>query len=615
MNIDTGLEDYTAPRDHSALRKMVTKYLDATKDNADLARRDRDYFDGDQISGDKLAELKQRGQPPMVDNKIKAGIDGLLGLYDAGATDPEALPRNYGDQDAANVATKTLRYVADRLDFPTLRKNLSKPFFVEGVGAAIYGWDGREVTGKAILWEDLIYDPFSREHDFSDAQYMGIGKLLDVEDVDAMFPGKRLKAASSGEMADFFDDKSKRRWWGDGKLQVRVIDLYYDTGADWHRAIFTESDVLYVGAGEFHDDHGETFCPIVGATHEIKRDGSRYGVARQMISLQDSVNSRQSRLLHLVNHRQSRVTDMYAAVTDKDIARREAAKADGVLPFGYEPIQNADMAQGQMMVLQQSLESLNRLCPTPAVLGQITSANQSGRARQILQQAGYTELARSFSRLEALERRSYGVMWWIAREFIDAPRVIRITDDPRAPEFMKVNEPVMGPVMQPVTGPDGQPQIDPMTGQPMVAPAMGVTGFKNRLADLDMDIIVSTTPDTQSLQQEVIDKLMDTAASTRMSPLDPAFDVFIEMSAMPNKREVRERIKRLKAEAASENAEGAQAQQAAAEAGQQADVAAKAAKAAKDNAVAQKTHVETAAMLIPQTKITPGYGEPYPGLN
>jgi len=613
--------EYDAPHDHTTLKKFVEEYLDITRENADACKKDRDYFDGDQISDHVKADLAKRRQPPIFTNKIGPAISGLLGIMDAAESDPECFPRTVSSQNAADVATKTLRYVADRAQYKTVRKSTSDNYMKEGTTAALVDWTGRAVGVSRIRWEDFVYDPLAREHDFSDAQWLGIAKLLDTKDVEAMYPEAYEKLGKpTGDFNDFLDDKSKARWWHTPRRdKLRVVDIYYRSGGEWHRSIFCASGTLYEGPGGYFDDEGASICPIVAVSYEIKRNGDRYGAIRNMVPLQDEVNSRRSRLLHLVNHRQVRQVDRDALATDSKIARQEAAKADGVLPMGYEVVQSPDLAQGQMLILQKAEADLDRMAPTPAVLGRISSASESGRARQMLQQAGYIELARAFGRFEAFEMEIYRRMWWAARQFMDEPTLIRITDDPRAIEFITINEPVMAQVMAPVAHPEtGQPMIDPWSGQAVMQPRTVQVDTRNRLASLDMDIVLTTVPDAVSLEQEVFGKLMELAGSTGVSPFDPKFLAFLEMAPLPNKRQTIERIQRLAQDAEQQNAQAAQAQMQVAQEAQGADIAVKQSKAQKDQAFALKAGLEARAiehgLSHPLVPVKPDFGSRYLGL-
>jgi hypothetical protein len=289
---------------------------------------------------------------------------------------------------------------------------------------------------------------------------------------------------------------------------------------------------------------------------------------------------------------------MYAPPANKDIARREAARSDGVLPFGYTVIQNQDMAQGQMLLLTQTMADLDRMAPSAAVLGRSGGASESGRARQVLQNAGNSELARGFSRFQEFETTIYRKLWLIAKQYLDQPTWIRILDDPKGPEFLQLNEPIIGPVAKAAIDPQtGQPMIDPMTGQPRVIMTMGVVGMKNRIAELDMDIILSTTPDSVSLQHEVFEKIMDYAGSTGISPFDPKFVALVEISNMPDKQNTIERLKRL----AGEQDQGGEAQAAQMQIGMakaKSELELQAAKTAKDRAHAEKATADAERVTL-----------------
>jgi hypothetical protein len=608
MEITEITEVYKQPFDHSQLKHMVDDYISATDVNARLAQRDRDYFDGEQLDSHLKETLRKRGQPAIAINKIGPAISGILGIIDAADSDPEAYPRSQSSQDAADVVTKTLRYLADRANYKKVKAQVSENFVMEGTGAALLEWNGQHIDISRIRWEDFIHDPFSREHDFCDAKWLGVAKLIDQADARAIAPEAfDALGTPSGDFGGFFDETRKAKWWSDSKRKlIRVVDLYYQAEGDWHRAIFVQNGMLYAGKSDYLDEMGMTFCPIVATSFEIKRNGDRYGAIRNMIPAQDETNARRSRMLHLVNQRQTRQTDLMAPAQNADIAKREASKADGTIPYGFEVINAPDMAMGQMQLLQESKDDLDRMAPTPAVLGRVTGNNQSGRSRQILQQAGYMELSRYMSRLEGLELALYRKLWMIARQFLDQPTWVRIVDDPRAPEFLQINEPIMGPVPTPVIDPTtGQPVIDPHTGRPAITIKQGQVGAKNRLAELDMDIVISTVPDTVTLQQEVWENVLDYAKGTGISPFDPHFIALLEMSPLPNKRETIDKIKRLAAEQQpqQDGAQQAAAQQAIAVS--QADVAVKSAKAAKDQAHAAKTAIEATALGASLSHIMP----------
>lgn len=268
MSIDTETATiesvYKQPKDHADLKRYVDQYLSLSQTNADHIRRDRDYYDGDQISPEKRKVLAGRGQVVHHNNKIRLSVDGLLGLIDQSESDPEAYPRNEVGQDAADAVTKTLRYLSDKTNYSRVRMAVSQNFLIEGTGAVVLEFNRTQIDVTPILWEDLVYDPLARDHWFADAKFMGIAKLLDAADVAALYP-EAYDALDHpvGDFNIFFDDERKDKWWSTAKRdRLRVVDLYYEVGFEWHRAIFCDTGMLYAGPCDYHDDDGNTFCPI-----------------------------------------------------------------------------------------------------------------------------------------------------------------------------------------------------------------------------------------------------------------------------------------------------------------------------------------------------------------
>ena len=75
-----------------ALVRMFDDAEDATYDARERAERDRDYFDGKQLTTKEIAELNKRGQPPLKFNRIRGKVDWYKGLEAQRRTDPKAYP-------------------------------------------------------------------------------------------------------------------------------------------------------------------------------------------------------------------------------------------------------------------------------------------------------------------------------------------------------------------------------------------------------------------------------------------------------------------------------------------------------------------------------------------
>lgn len=581
-------------------RRYFLESVSATAANDVECRSDAAYYHNDQISAETKAKWKKRGQPPMHVNKISPAIMGVLGIIDAAQTSPQCFPRSPDQQGTADIATKIMRFLNDATNMSKHRATLSKDFFLYGTCAAVVG-DGAKVGAKnlkikPVLWEDFFYDPMSREHDFSDAAYLGIRTWLDATKVQSLYGEAftRLGNPFDGSNAAWFDSKGSlddaEMWLDRARRRVRVIELYYkDDSYTWQRVVFCEAGILQQGPSAYFNDEGERICPIVAASYEVNRlTGERYGPIRAARPIQDAVNARHSKLVHETNNRRIRQTVEGIDPTSKEIAMLEIAKADGALPYGWEPVIMTDIVEGQFMLLQQSQTELDRLFPTPAVLGRMRGSD-SGKARQVLQEAGMTEWSRSFGYFAELEETINRHLWFGARRFMTSPQWIRVTGEHRAPEFVQINVPV-GSRQELVTGPDGQPVIGP-DGQPQLRT---VPVLDKALAQMDVDIILDTVPETSTLEHETTQEILRYAASTGISPLDPQFKALLMMFPLPNKTVVLERFDAIRAEMMQEQAAQMQQQAQQQMMMQQLQAAQMQSKAAKDGASAEKSQADAA---------------------
>jgi hypothetical protein len=132
----------------------------------------------------------------------------------------------------------------------------------------------------------------------------------------------------------------------------------------------------------------------------------------------------------MLNNRQVQASDPNIALQfDADLVRKEASRPDGVIPPGWEPTSQNDLASGQFNLLTLAESEMDRQGPNPAILGR-QGMDASGRAQQVRQQAGMSEDAVIYKGIHNWELRVYRAMWDRCRQFgrrltISALRTIR----------------------------------------------------------------------------------------------------------------------------------------------------------------------------------------------
>jgi hypothetical protein len=535
--------------DIETYRRLFTQARDMTVLTRERALKYRRYYDGDQWDKKARQAKELRREPTFAINRVRPGIEGMIGVVEKGKSDPRAYPRTPQDEDAAEVATNTLRYVKDQNRWHQNKLKAFRNILVEGTAAILIEVDSKlEVKLRRIRFEEFFYDPYSREPDFSDASYMGIAKWQYVDEIVAAYPEFEAELRAScdhGAVADStWDDRphsysATQASWSDPKRKrMLIVEMYKREAGIWLKCCFVGELKLEEGPSPYQDNDGQPCNPIEAYTAYVDDDNRRYGVVEDMIGPQDEINVYRTKLAWLATFRQLQETSPDSAGVDPDEARREAARPDGVIPSGWTIVPSSDRFSMDASLLAEAKSEIERLGPAPDILGR-QSADSSGRSQLIRQQAGLTELAHLFSGLEDLETRIWTQVWARVRQFWTQPKFIRVTDNPDSMKFIQINEPVWGPPAPVIDPTTGMPQYDPVTRQVVMRPQY--LGMKNAVAEVGVDIIVDSTPDTANVQQEQYNALVQLAQIPGALGTNPGM-ILIKASSLPMKRELLEEL-------------------------------------------------------------------------
>ena len=549
--------DQTVLEDSKRAFREARDMTQTARQRARIARR---YYDG---KNDPALErtLRRKKQPDFVNNYVRLGVEGIVGVIENGKTDPRAYPRNPQDDDASEVATDCLRFVSDSERWHNKKTGGFRFMTIEGVCAFIVEVDAKlDPKPRMIRYEEYFYDPYSRELDFGDKSYDGIAKWQNLDAVISAYPEYRealTTVCQSNGLADsgFEDRPNDGVMWIDARRKrLLVIEMYRLIESTWHKTVFVGDLVLEHGVSPYLDNEDQPCNPIEGATAYIDDENIRYGRVHDMMGPQDEINVYRRKAAHYATFRQLQETDPSSAGIDPEEARREAARADGVIPAGWGVVSNTDKFSMDQSLLAEAKGFIERTGPSPALIGR--AASSSGRQDLVRQQAGLTELAHLYVGLEDLELRVYRQIWARIRQFWTDEKYVRVTDDEQAFKFVHINQPIMEmmPVVDPATG---LPSYDPTTRQIRMAPQQ--VGVNNQVASMEMDIIVDTTPDTANVQQEQYDKLVELAKV--YGPQEVPFDDILRVSSLPKKRELMDARKARQQQGGQPSPEQQEAQQ------------------------------------------------------
>ncbi len=150
------------------------------------------YYDGDQLTTEEKEELKKRGQPEVVINRIKPRIDAIVGIQITNKVKSKAFPRGRNDAAKNTAITESFRYIDQRTTFERHETKAFEELLI--AGRSWYktepDFDGLEVEIKTqkVDCDDIYLDPHCRKADLSDAKHIFETVWMDLEDAKLMWP-------------------------------------------------------------------------------------------------------------------------------------------------------------------------------------------------------------------------------------------------------------------------------------------------------------------------------------------------------------------------------------------------------------------------------------------
>lgn len=521
--------------DLARYRKYIRAFETNKLDEQTEAREARKYYHDKQWTDKELARLRRRKQHPVVDNAIKRKVDFLVGIEQRMRRDPKAYPRTPKHEHDADTATAGIRFVCDKNRWETLSSDAMHDGLISGIGITWIGIkpspDGQlQVDMKRVDPARFIYDSRSVRPDFKDARWSGVDVWLDIDEAkEGLDPETARKLdelvdSNKGHVSSLPAEIDQAEQWGDYETRrVRMVELYelrvvppYAEPV-WHYCKFCGDVAIEAYVSPYQDEHGKPANPYEAWSPYVDEKGTRYGLVRTMKSLQDSINYKRSRLDFEIGSRQT-FSNRGGGVEDVDKLKAEINDPNGHLEFNGGEwgkdvgiIDRSQVIQGQAELLADAQQRMENYGPNPGLIGKGPGvADASGRALLAQRDSGMTELSPVFERHRDWKLRVFRAIWARIRQAWTNERWIAVTDDPKAVQFLAVNQ--------------YQMVIDPETGQPRIS-------GQNVVAEIDVDILLDEGPDVVVMREE----LMQTLAGLGEAAAGPLGKIMIELSNAPMK--------------------------------------------------------------------------------
>lgn len=561
---------------HRRLQAIYEDELDRQAENRSEQAIDEDFYDSIQWREEDAAELRKRGQVPLVYNVITSAVNWVIGTEKRGRTDYKILPRRKDSGKPAERKTQLMKYLSDVNQSPFKRSQAFEDAAKVGIGwmecSVQEDNDGEPVVMRYESWRNMLWDSASTTKDLEDCRYVIRSKWLDLDVAEAIFPDRTaaLRASAAGnrsygldELGDQAMDSQENELGGytsirsvvDGvrRERVRVIEIWYRKPTDvmimrggefrgeifdpdnpaeahlhsiendgaqpkqrkkmmrMHVALFCNTGLLYNDSSPYrHNDF--PFTPIW--CYRRGRDGLPYGMIRQMRDIQEDINKRASKALHILSTNKTIMDE--GAVEDIDEYLEEVARPDAVIVKrqGKELVINAEreLAPAHLDLMSRSISMIQSLSGvTDENMGRSTNAT-SGIAIGRRQEQGAMTTAGIFDNLRLAVQLHGQKELSLIEQYFTEQKAFRITNMRGTPEYVEVN--------------DGMPEND--------------------IVRTKADFIISDEDWRATIRQAQTEELL--ALIQQLAPVVPQLatgilDLLVEMMDIPNREEIVKRIR------------------------------------------------------------------------
>jgi hypothetical protein len=494
-------------------RREFEDYASVKSREIDEQRSSWRYYHVDQWTAAQLKVLNKRQQPPITFDRTGRKIDSLTGTIRRLRTDPKAYPNTPKGEQGAEVATQVIRTINDASFAEDLEVECCRDGLIHGIGVdelvLTQGDKGDpDLRFQYVDPKTFFYDPRSLRSNFQDWRFHGVYKWADIDELDNVVDGAsdmvtQALDSDGGYWTAF--DTDRENLWIDSRRRVRLIDHWYKRGGIWHWCLHTGNVELLSGESQFKNERGMSISKYNAFANLIDIDGDHYGFIRRLRGPQDAMNQHRSKAIHIMNTRQLKIKE--GAVDDVEVSRREAARPDGTLVYRGD--------EKDMQVIQPESEFLQQTKYYEDAKGEIDSfgpnqqliqefgQNVSGRAANMLQQAGLAELGPFLKNFRMWKLERYRACWIAAQTYWTSERMLRVTDDEGVAQFMQING----------------VELDPW-GRPMLV---------NMLGNIDVEIKIDEGRDSETVMGDIFELLM--GLSQNNVPVPPA--VIIQASGLP----------------------------------------------------------------------------------
>lgn len=444
------------------LRGMLKESYELSKKSREEAQKQRDYFDGNQLSPDVLAVLQSRGQPVTWENIYQKTANKILGYKMTMKQELKAKGRQRADMASAILLTDVLRSIPDSTDYYAHKERCDEDLLIAGLSVMeasmnilpesdLLGEFEKEIRGYHVPFDESFIDPYSKSPDYSDGRYFHRVRWLDRDYLYLHFDKKLVDVLLNNQnyTGDFSIDQYRHMANGQDINRDRIL-----VTLTWTREFIDGKTVIrwYVWSNETILAHGDSpyvfnrFPYAIRRLYHMHSTGEFYGIFRNIKPIQDRINFMHLRIANMLGS----VKLLYeaGAVDDGDIFAEEYSKDDAVVMLSdgalsenriKEIKHTAEIQHLQQLIVDARKQAEQIIGLNDEVLGAAVN-RMSGYAIEQRQNAGMVGLQRFLQTSMKHDLDFYNLASGYVQQYFSAEQIVRIIEPNGMDKVITINE-------------------------------------------------------------------------------------------------------------------------------------------------------------------------------
>ena len=486
---------------HKKLYAFYQMELSIQEENRLEQSIDEDFYDHIQWTEEDKQTMKERGQAPLVYNVIANSVNWVLGSEKRARTDFKILARRKEETKAAEAKTDVIKYLSDTNLSPFHKSRAFEDSVKVGLGWIETGVqdhdDSEPIYERYESWRNILHDSAATDFiDLKDCRYIYRVKWVDLDVAKAFFPdraGLLEESVTDNPYGDLFDGdeamdaaENERQTSGIQSVdeghkrdRVRLIECWYRTPETVKRlrgenafagqvydetdprhaqvvqeqpeslgeaimmrmrvAIFTSAGMIYEDASPYRHNQFP-FTPYWG--YRRGRTGLPYGLIRGLRDIQEDINKRASKALHILST--NKIIMDEGAVDDIDKLAEEVARPDAIIvkkPNKFLELNaERELAPAHLELMSRNIQMIQQVGGVTDELRGQNSQGLSGVAIQAVQEQGSTTTNKLFDNLRWAEQVRGSKVLSLVEQYMTEAKQVRITNAKGNAIFRGVND-------------------------------------------------------------------------------------------------------------------------------------------------------------------------------